>query len=845
MAFLRNPVVYVPDLTNGRPIVDGKVYVLVAGTVPPTHDSYIDPLTLVQVTYENEAGNIVNAPQPLYTSKGGCLYGEFPEEARQYISANDAFVFAVYNSIGRLQYSSETFSGDYIESVDLAVSNSTVLIAGVQARQFRLIDGIKNLIAQPNVAMNVGGFYVGSDIGGGQFYYDTTRSKEDHNGVTVISPEALAGWDGTLLDIDSLFSWAGSGSGCFVKLGVSNKIKLSEAGATNGADKTKPIIAAIGAALDGFHVVDDTETGFLSGTISISGKSLTLVLGELTQTFGGRIIDYDAGLDFIRSVTSINSATRQIYMDVSGVAVGDVIKLVSDDRLAGTRPAVPPTSSRLGQYVTVLSVAADHFVSTEAIRYTYTTNIRAAKLSGKSLKLTAAKLEYDSALSGSFTAVAVKNGVRDEIDVVFGKLPFVGISTFGCYKPWVKRAHFLRNPLSSPNGHGVSDWSCYGGVYEHLSAESCRHLFTTNQQPIEANSSDIWAYGPSYGGVVRLDGGSGEFSTWADTHHGCEDFVFYGGNYVGYSSAVAVRGRRITWHGAQVYGSENGIFAYSESTLDPSDYSEDIVFVSPVVRGITAQPIRAQRVRRMRVDNPVVHDVGVSVGSFIAADVAINNLTAYLNGTSDANQSIFLAQDVCSLKLNGKTEINITNQTGADPRLFSDIGTGGSTFVASDLTINNAGADFVLKVANNVAATAMTMQANIELNGVTDWTALETGSLTAISRLDLIGSIVLRTNRRRSATVTASTVILQGFFSGAENFLFDGNASGGAATVTGIENGRFDGQILVCRNAGANSWSIPNGGNTANIGSATITLTARQTASYVWDSINSTWKQFS
>ena len=133
MAFLRNPVVYVPDLTNGRPIVDGKVYVLVAGTIPPMHDSAIDAGTLVTVSYENEAGNIVTAPQPLYTSKGGCLYGNYPDSARQYMISPQEYVFAVYNRLGQYEYSGETFADDYVYSDELAASNSTVPVGGVDA----------------------------------------------------------------------------------------------------------------------------------------------------------------------------------------------------------------------------------------------------------------------------------------------------------------------------------------------------------------------------------------------------------------------------------------------------------------------------------------------------------------------------------------------------------------------------------------------------------------------------------------------------------------------------------------------------------------------------------------
>lgn len=133
MAFLRNPVVYVPDLANGRPIVDGRVYALVAGTVPPMHDSAIDPADLLTVTYKNEAGNIVEHPQPLYTSKGGCLFGNYPDSAVQYMIYPQEYVYAVYNRIGQLEYSGSTNASDYVETDALAATGSTVLVGGIEA----------------------------------------------------------------------------------------------------------------------------------------------------------------------------------------------------------------------------------------------------------------------------------------------------------------------------------------------------------------------------------------------------------------------------------------------------------------------------------------------------------------------------------------------------------------------------------------------------------------------------------------------------------------------------------------------------------------------------------------
>ena len=100
----------------------------------------------------------------------------------------------------------------------LADNGSTELIAGFQARQLRLINGIKNLIPAAGVCMDVAGFYAGTNVGGGKFYYDPGLSKSSHNGGTIIAPEALAAWAGTQADLATLLNWTGTGSGCFVSL---------------------------------------------------------------------------------------------------------------------------------------------------------------------------------------------------------------------------------------------------------------------------------------------------------------------------------------------------------------------------------------------------------------------------------------------------------------------------------------------------------------------------------------------------------------------------------------------------------------------------------------------------
>lgn len=119
---------------------------------------------------------------------------------------------------------------------DLGAANSTVPIAGFQAKQLKLIDGIKNLVPVAGVGMLVKGFYAGgSHLGYGQFYYDPSLSKVNHNGGTVIAPEAIAAWDGSAANLNTLLAWSGTGFGCYVRTNFS-AISIDMFGATNTVD---------------------------------------------------------------------------------------------------------------------------------------------------------------------------------------------------------------------------------------------------------------------------------------------------------------------------------------------------------------------------------------------------------------------------------------------------------------------------------------------------------------------------------------------------------------------------------------------------------------------------------
>ncbi|AHK11584.1 hypothetical protein S140_177 [Shewanella sp. phage 1/40] len=109
-----------------------------------------------------------------------------------------------------------------LEKMECGVNYTTETIrTNINGLIDQKVSGIKSLgslTAYDGMNVNVNGFYVDTLVGGGNFVYDASKDKADHNGGTVIAPEAIAAWDGTQGNLASLLSWTGTGAGCFVRV---------------------------------------------------------------------------------------------------------------------------------------------------------------------------------------------------------------------------------------------------------------------------------------------------------------------------------------------------------------------------------------------------------------------------------------------------------------------------------------------------------------------------------------------------------------------------------------------------------------------------------------------------
>lgn len=129
--------------------------------------------------------------------------------------------------------------------------------------------------------VSVTGYHPGSDIGGGEFYYDASRAKADHDGGYTIDPDKALPTDWA--DRAQLYEWFdGSGSvgtGCFVALEDNGEINLQRFGCfadgvgDDSVQVQRALLTAVVAGRMAYAPAGTYLKGFnLDGTCPFSGS---------------------------------------------------------------------------------------------------------------------------------------------------------------------------------------------------------------------------------------------------------------------------------------------------------------------------------------------------------------------------------------------------------------------------------------------------------------------------------------------------------------------------------------------------------------------------------------------
>lgn len=188
---------------------------------------------------------------------------------------------------------------------------------------------------------SVAGFYSGSNIGGGSFRFVSGKSKSEHNGGTVIAPEAIAVWDGSQASIGTLLNWMGSGAGCYVRrMPKLRKFYSTWFGATTAVSTHSLRRAVTVATAEGGTAVVDCPAQ-IDGSIDVSCNLFFNLGCPITQLGGGyNMLNVVADNVTVDRPQLVNAGVKTtLYSDVSVYLNGVSGVTVRDGAFRGHRSA--------------------------------------------------------------------------------------------------------------------------------------------------------------------------------------------------------------------------------------------------------------------------------------------------------------------------------------------------------------------------------------------------------------------------------------------------------------------------------------------------------------------------
>ncbi|ECC1670386.1 phage head-binding domain-containing protein [Salmonella enterica] len=211
-----------------KAVANGKIYIGQIDTDP------VNPANQIPVYLENEDGSHVQVDQPIVINAGG--YPVYNGQTAKFVTVQ-GHSMAVYDAYGAQQFYFPNILKYDPDQFSLRMEN---------------VADIHELMSEPtgNHTLNVIGYVPGTNFGGGQFYWDASKPKSQHNGITIFSP--MVPWDGSYAGLAAFLAGTGetdgSGSGCWIRVNSPlDAIHTEWAGhdVTGGNDSTASVNACI------------------------------------------------------------------------------------------------------------------------------------------------------------------------------------------------------------------------------------------------------------------------------------------------------------------------------------------------------------------------------------------------------------------------------------------------------------------------------------------------------------------------------------------------------------------------------------------------------------------------
>ena len=722
-------------------------------------------------------------------------------------------------------------SGDFNFTGELKLKGSPIVSS---------VGSIKSL-SVPTVtgqSFSVTGFYAGTTVGGGDFIYDASRDKADHNGGTVISPEAIAAWDGTQSDIATLLDWSGAGAGCFVKQ-VGTEINADEFGVSYGnpsANSSLSISKGLSAAsLHGLYFVVDGEA---YANVSANNINVRLKGSGTIHPFvrTSNALNVSASFKSSTAVTSVTSVTQTIAgrsgtnatkVTASGhsLVAGSIVKLVSED-LIPSSPAADLV--RNGEWGVVLEVSGSDVFLDRVLEQTYTTTVRIAEISDLVCDV---KMKFKSTTGNVTTGAAllsVKGFLNPVTDVSVESNDGIGALLVGTYgaSGTVKIKDLSDNFAIGAFGYGVSESGTGKSDLNILQTGFCRHAYTTGKT---ANSTEIYTYGEPWASTIRGKA-HGCSSAAFDTHEQGSDITFVDIEAHGSRALLQFRTRRTRFINPVGDGNFTAISALNTDAGTMADGEIVGIRATNCNKPINAkdQSGSSNAVKLKILGDSLITYKPTSSGTAIdvQADVDVyGSFNLIMTGGVDFN---ILTCDIGQFTIYGDVVFNTLAGSATNPLK-----------VNNDFAVKNTGSLQVLSASiaklftssssgqaatTSISADNMTVSPSVSLANRFGFTYLKqhVRILNTANQNDSTSRITLTTSDSTSLLTDALDPLVFARVIPSTGFL----------SLTSISSGKFIGQEIYIENAsGANQLTIPVLSNVKY----SITVPTQSTRKIVWE----------
>lgn len=253
-------------------------------------------------------------------------------------------------------------------------------------------------------------------------------------------------------------------------------------------------------------------------------------------------------------------------------APGDIVKVFADDPIPGARPGTDGTASRSGQYFVVQAQAGTEATLIGTLVDSLSTNVRVARMATGNITLRGATFRtVAEGLTAQWkTGLCVFNGVAGALveDVTVTSSPTAAINMKSCFGYHIRNVsiRYARDvPEQGTFGYGIIDTSGAFGTISQLSASFVRHAYSDDSARISSNSTDVSAYGRSYGHQIIDSECSGATAAAFDTHHAAEGIVFQNCRAFDSAAGFSLRGRKHRVNDSSARGCPYGIHVFTEA----------------------------------------------------------------------------------------------------------------------------------------------------------------------------------------------------------------------------------------------------------------------------------------